>query len=196
MLDKLSQRLTYANVMSTVAVFIALGGSGYAVVTIDGESLENRSVRGVKVARNTLGAVEIRESRLGKVARARNADRLGGATAPSLRVRCPAGTFEIATVCVEREPRPSASYGTALQTCLSVGFPPGRRLPTPAELTAALTAVSLAPGGELTSQITKPDTASGGAAVLYVTDRTGSTGETPRTVEGGKAFRCVALPSN
>ena len=33
MIDKLRQRLTYANVMSTLAVFIALGGSSYAALT-------------------------------------------------------------------------------------------------------------------------------------------------------------------
>jgi hypothetical protein len=86
--DKLRQRLTYPNVMSTLAVFIALGGTSYAVVRIDGASLKDRSVRGVKVARNTLGSTEIRESGLGKVPRANNADRVGGMTARALRVRC------------------------------------------------------------------------------------------------------------
>ncbi len=36
-LDKLRRRLTYANVMSTLAVFIALGGSSYAAWTISGK---------------------------------------------------------------------------------------------------------------------------------------------------------------
>jgi hypothetical protein len=192
----LRKSLTYPNVVSTLALFIALGGTSYAVVTIDGNDLKNRSVRGVKVTRNTLGAAEIRESRLGKVPRATNADRVGGLTARAFRVRCPAGTVPAVGVCVESAARAPASYGTALQTCLGVGFPPGRRLPTPGELTAALAGVPLAPGGELTSEITKADSDPSGGAVLYVTDRTGSTSETPRTVQGAKAYRCVAAPTN
>src|SRR5437016_8471561 len=99
MLDKISQRLTYANVMATVAVFIALGGSSYAALTIDGTQLKNRSVHGVKIARNTLGATEIRESALGKVPRARSADRLGGLSAAQLKIRCPSDTVPVADVC-------------------------------------------------------------------------------------------------
>ena len=46
MLAKLRSRLTYANVMSTLAVFIALGGSSYAAFTINGSSIQNRSISG------------------------------------------------------------------------------------------------------------------------------------------------------
>ena len=54
MLDQLRQRLTYANVMSTVAVFIALGGSSYAALQIDSGDIANNSVRGVDVRNRTL----------------------------------------------------------------------------------------------------------------------------------------------
>jgi hypothetical protein len=66
----------------------------------------------------------------------------------------------------------------------------------PGELTAALAAVPLALGGELTSEISRADSDPGGGAVLYVTDRTGRTEETSNTGQGAKAFRCVAVPSN
>ena len=75
MLDKLRRRLTYANVMSTLAVFIALGGSSYAAWTISGGDLKNRSIAGKKLKRNTLTGKQVRESRLSRVPRARNADR-------------------------------------------------------------------------------------------------------------------------
>src|ERR687896_304472 len=110
-LDQLRQRLTYANVMATVAVFIALGGSSYAALRIDSGDIANNSVRSVDVRnrtiserdvkRNALGGRSIRESRLGRVPRARDADRLGGLTAAELVLRCPTGTFPIADVCVE-----------------------------------------------------------------------------------------------
>jgi hypothetical protein len=35
MISKLRSRLTYANVMATVAAFVALGGSSYAALTVD-----------------------------------------------------------------------------------------------------------------------------------------------------------------
>src|SRR6266849_2879566 len=134
--------------MATVAVLVALGGSSYAALTINGAQLKNRSVRAIKIARNTLGGTEIRESALGKVPRARNADRLGGIAAAQLKIRCPSDTFPTADVCVERSPRPAASYGSAVLECAQAGTPaaPGRRLPTHDELRAALTAVQLATG--------------------------------------------------
>ena len=42
MLVKLRDGLTYANVMATVAVFIALGGSSYAAITLQLSSVKNK----------------------------------------------------------------------------------------------------------------------------------------------------------
>ena len=77
---RLRQRLTYANVMSTLAVFIALGGSSYAAIKISGSSIKNRSIPAKKLKRNSITGREVRESRL-NVPWARHADRLGGFTA-------------------------------------------------------------------------------------------------------------------
>jgi RNA polymerase sigma factor (sigma-70 family) len=198
---------SYTNVMSTIAVFVALGGSSYAALQVDSADIANNSVRGVDVRnrsiterelrRNTLGGRSIRESRLGRVPRARNADRLGGVTAAELVVRCPSGTFAIADVCVETTPRSAAAYGTAVIQCAATDVPagPGRRLPTHGELLAALSGVQLAPGGELTAEV-YPSSTAGQLDVLYVTDQGGSVAVTPNTFAGGKAFRCVADPLN
>jgi hypothetical protein len=206
-LDNLRRRLTYANVMSTVAVFVALGGSSYAALQIDSGDIANNSVRGVDVRnrtlgerdlkRNTLGGRSIKESRLGRVPRARNADRLGGMTAAELLLKCPAGTFPIADVCAETTPRAPAAYVTAVIQCATTGIPagPGRRLPTHGELQATLSAVQLAAGGELTSEV-YPGSTAGELDVLFVTDQAGSAVLTPNTSAGGKAFRCVADPLN
>jgi hypothetical protein len=205
-LDRLRQRVTYANVMSTIAVFIALGGSSYAALKIDSGDIANNSVRAVDVRnrtlsdrdvkRNALSGRSIRESRLDRVPRAREADRLGGMTAADLLVKCPAGTYPIADVCVETAPRPIAAYGTATIQCATVGWPegPGRRLPTHAELLAALSGVQLAPGGELTANVFTDGT--GPLDVVYVTDQGGTAALTPNTGDGAKAFRCVADPLN
>jgi hypothetical protein len=206
-LDNLRQHLTYANVMSTIAVFVALGGSSYAALQIDSGDIANNSVRGVdlrnrsiterEIRRNALGGRSIRESRLGRVPRARNADRLGGLTASELVVACPSGTYPVADVCVETTSRPAAAYGTAVGICANTGRPPGpgRRLPTHGELLAALSGVQLATGGELTSHV-YPSATAGRLDALYVTDQVGSVAITPDTGAGGKPFRCVADPLN
>jgi hypothetical protein len=197
-LYRLRRRLTYANVMSTLAVFIALGGSSYAAFRISGSDIKNRSIAGKKIKRNTLTCKQILESRLARVPRARNADRLNGATAASLRIRCPAGTFPSADVCVEQTPRRSASYGSAVLECALAGTPagPGRRLPTHGELRAALAAVPLAAGGELTSEVYPSSATPGELDVLFVINQAGGVAVTPNTGAGGKAFRCVTDPLN
>jgi hypothetical protein len=204
---RIRQRLTYANVVSTLALFVALGGSSYAALQIDSRDIANNSVRGIDVRnrslterdikRNVLGGRSIKESRLGRVPRARNADRIGGKTAAELLVACPSGTFPIADVCMEMSPRAPAAYGTAVTECATTGVPagPGRRVPTYGELRAALSAVQLAAGGELTSDV-YPSMTAGELDVLYITDQGGSVGITPNTGAGGKAFRCAADPLN
>ena len=197
-LDKLRHHITYANVMATIAVFIALGGSSYAALTSSGSDIRNRSIAGKKMKRNTLTGKQIRESRLSRVPRARNAARLNGVTAARLRVRCPGDTFPSADVCVERTPRAAASYGTAVLECAQAGVPagPGRRLPMHGELRAALTAVQIAAGGELTSDVYPSGSTPGELDVLYLTNQVGSVAVTSNTGAGGKAFRCVADPLN
>ena len=165
MLAKLRSRLTYANVMSTLAVFIALGGSSYAAFTISGSSIKNRSISGHKLRHNTLTGREIRESTLARVPRARDADELEGMRAADFKIKCPSDTFPIADVCVERTPRAATPYGSAVLQCAQVGTPagPGRRLPTHGELMAALAAVQLAAGGELTANVYPSGSDSGAA---------------------------------
>jgi hypothetical protein len=195
---KLRHHLTYANVMSTLAVFIALGGSSYAALKISGSDLKNRSVPAKKLKRNSVTSKEVRESRLKRVPSAKHADRLGGFSAAELRIRCPIDTFPIADVCVERTARPASSYGSAVLECLVIDTPasPGRRLPTHGELRAALGAVTLAPGGELTSNVYPSGAVPGRLDVLYVIDQVGGVALTPDTFEGRKAYRCVADPLN
>jgi hypothetical protein len=197
-LQRIRKRLTYANVMSSLAVFIALGGSSYAAFTINGASIKNRSIAGKKLRHNTLTGVQIKESRLGRVPRAKTADTVGGFTAADLMIKCPSDTFPIADVCVERTARAPQSYGSAVITCLGVGTPagPGRRLPTHGELRAALGAVQLTAGGELTSNVYPSSSDPGRLDVLYVTDQVGSVALTPDTAAGAKPFRCATDPLN
>ena len=203
---RLRAHLTYANTMSTLAVLIALGGTSYAAVSINGASIKNRSIAGTKLRTNTLTGRHVNEARLGRVPRAAKAelssalDSLGGPmTVDDLLVRCPPDTFPSADVCVERTAHPGpTAYDTAVLTCSGIGrtAAPGRRLPTHGELRAALSAIELAPGGELTSDIYPSASDPGRLNVLYVTDKLGHIAVTPDTGAGGKAYRCVTDPLN
>ncbi len=189
-------RLSYANVMSTLAVFIALGGSSYAVSRIDGGQLKNRSVSGKKLKPNTLGGKTIKESRLGRVPRARRADRadtLQGFVPGQFKLRCPPDTKYVSGVCIERNPRPAAPYGVARVECDSRD----RRLPSYQELAEIVddADVPFAPGGELAAEVYPPSSGDTPNA-LVITTVGGSVSTTPDTFAGRKAFRCVAYPSN
>ena len=55
-------KLTYANVMATIAVFVALGGSGYAAATISGSDIKNRSIAGKKLKSRTIAGRNIKRN--------------------------------------------------------------------------------------------------------------------------------------
>jgi hypothetical protein len=199
-IEALRRRLTYANVMATVAVFIALGGSSYAAFTITGRDVENGSLTHRDLKRNTLGGSRIKESRLGTVKRARNAERLNGVTAARLLVRCREGTVPVSDVCIETTARGAVPYSTVAVMCESTDRRngPGRRLPSHDELMTAIGDydIALAAGGELTRNVYPSATRPGSVDVLYITDDVGSVALTPNTDAGAKAFRCVADPLN
>ena len=201
MIQALRRRLSYANVMATLAVFIALGGSSYAALTISGRDVVNGSLTNRDLKRDTLGGSRIKESRLGKVKQARNADRLGGVTAARLLVRCRKGTVPVSDVCVEtiaRERRSRTAAQRLRARARTAVAGPGRRLPSHDELMTALGdyGITLAAGGELTRNVYPSASKPGRVDVLYVTDDVGSVALTPNTAAGAKAFRCVADPLN
>jgi hypothetical protein len=198
-IQALRRRLSYANVMATLAVFIALGGSSYAAMTISGRDVVNGSLTNRDIKRDTLGGGRIKESRLGKVKQARNADRLNGVTAARFFVHCREGTVPVSDVCVETVPRDAVPYSTAAVACEITDrrAGPGRRLPSHDELITALGdyGIALASGGELTRNVYPSASNPGRLDVLYITDN-GSVALTPNTAAGAKAFRCVADPLN
>lgn len=199
MIQALRRRLSYANVMATLAVFIALGGSSYAALTISGRDVVNGSLTNLDLKRNTLGGSRIKESRLGPVRRAKNAERLGGVTVERLLLRCPAATVPVSDICVETAAHAPAPYSSAAVTCEGTDrlASPGRHLPSHDELMTAIgePGVAFAPGGELTRNV-YPASQPGRIDVLFVTDDVGSVALTPNTAAGAKAFRCVADPLN
>jgi hypothetical protein len=186
--------------MATLAVFIALGGTSYAALELTGRDIKDGSLTAQDFGRDALGGKRIKEARLGAVPRARNADRLNGASAGRFLVRCPSGTVPVSDVCVELSARVPAPYGIAAIECEGTDRRAalGRRLPSHDELMTALgdSGIALAPGGELTRNVYPSSSDADGVDVLFITDAGGSIGITPDTAAGAKAFRCVADPIN
>jgi hypothetical protein len=200
MLRALRERITYANVVATLALFVALGGSSYAALRISGRQIKAHTITARNIKRNSLGGAAIRESSLGVVPRARNAARLDGVTAERLLVRCPQGTIPAADTCIETQSRPPLPFHSALLECAGTDnqATPGRRLPTYQELAMALNhdQITLASGGELTSEVYPSSSIPGEVEALYVTSKAGNVALTPDTDPGAKAYRCVADPLN
>jgi hypothetical protein len=199
-IDRVRRKVSYANVMSTLAVFVAIGGTSYATIRLTGRDIKNGSLSGRDLGANSIGGRPIKESRLGIVPRARNADRLNGVTAARLLVRCPGGTVPVSDVCVEEVPRPPAPYTGAAVTCETVNRrqTPGRRLPSHDELMTAIGdyGITLALGGELTRNVYPSPTDTDGLDVLVITDPGGRVALTSNTAAGARAFRCVTDPLN
>ena len=69
-----------ALVVALIALFVALGGTAYAVKQINGSVLVNRSVSNVKIKKNSLTKTEINLKALGTVPKAAVANKASSAT--------------------------------------------------------------------------------------------------------------------
>jgi hypothetical protein len=214
-LSSFRKHLSYSNVIATAALFIALGGTSYAVLRVDSRDVVNNSLRSVDVRNDSLRSSDIRdrtlrardvraealgsgvvkESALGQVPRAKDADRVGGLTAQELRVRCPSETVAKGGVCVERSARQPTGFFSASSICDSAG----RGLPTMPQLERfATTQGPLTPGGEWTASVYLY--AAGGPTFdeleALVVSGGGDVGRDRVNAPIQHAYRCVALPSN
>ena len=164
-------RLTYANVMATLAFFVAIGGTTIAATRIDGGTIEKGTVKGKalkngtikakKLRSDTLTGAQIREETLAAVPRATAADSagsaqsaqsaatLGGRTAAQLTDDCPPSTSVYAGVCIETAARTAARWPDAAEICGDAGG----RLPGLEELEGFRSepGITLAASGEHTS---------------------------------------------
>lgn len=85
-MQRLRKRLSYANVIATLALFLALGGVGYAATKLPKNSvgtkqIKKNAVTGAKVKKHTLTGKNINLAKLGKVPSAGAADTAGTASA-------------------------------------------------------------------------------------------------------------------
>ena len=154
MLRQARSKLTYANVMSTLAVFIAIGGGAYAAGlardSVKSKQIKANAVKSIEIADGQVAAVDIGDGAVGsseigigavgsseigdgQVGAAEIGDGSVGAAAVSegLRLECPAGTQYVAGSCPELNLRsPGAQWINAVTTCANAGL----RLPSPQEL--------------------------------------------------------------
>jgi hypothetical protein len=79
---KTSRVVTFArhNAIALAALFVALGGTGYAAVTINGSSIKNGSIAGKKLKQHTLTGKQINLKKLGTVPAATKAKTASTAT--------------------------------------------------------------------------------------------------------------------
>jgi hypothetical protein len=212
---RLRDQLTYANVLATVALFVALGGTSYAVLhvgsddvvdnslrskdirnnTLRGRDVHDRTLAARDIGRNKLGPAVIKESALGVIPNAIDAERVGGSTAQDLRVRCPSNTIARAGVCIEAAPRNPDGFLGAVNICDQAG----RGLPTMPQLDAFLRANGPATTPEWTGSVYRnPANGSNQFDQLeaVVLNGFGEVGYDRVYLAVQHAFRCVALPSN
>jgi hypothetical protein len=64
MLQGMKRHLSYANVISTLCLFLVLGGTAYAAATITGKQVKNNSLTGADIRNGTLGAADLRRGLL------------------------------------------------------------------------------------------------------------------------------------
>ena len=63
-MPRLRTKLTYANVMATIAVFVALGGSSYAALRITGQNVKDGSLSGKDVKDQSLTGGDVKNGTL------------------------------------------------------------------------------------------------------------------------------------
>ena len=63
-MSHLRGRITYANVMATAAVFLALGGTSYAAVTITGKDVKDSSLTGRDIKNSSLTTRDVKDGSL------------------------------------------------------------------------------------------------------------------------------------
>jgi hypothetical protein len=63
-MSQLRARLTYSNVVATIALFVALGGASYAAVTLTGRNIKDSTLTGKDVKDKSLTGADVKDSSL------------------------------------------------------------------------------------------------------------------------------------
>jgi len=185
------KRLTYANVMSSVAVFLVLGGASAMAAgqlgknsvgsrqinakSITTGKLANNAVNGAKVANGSLSGEDINLNALGTVPSAASAGSAGNAnTVGGHSASCPANTTLVRGVCFDTTSNPEApSLEAAAEACAARGG----WLPSAMELYSVRAVINLGNGVGTNHQYTDSyyyDPIGGGHPSTVTVDGTGA----------------------
>jgi hypothetical protein len=163
-MSEIKRHLTYANAMSTLAAFLAIGGASALAArhfdralaknsvgsrqikakAVTTGKLANNAVNGAKVANHSLTGLDIDLKNLGTVPAAESALKAGEAsTVGGHAAACPGGATLIRGVCFDSSPGPELPNVTAAaEACAAKGG----WLPTPLELYSIRGVVNLGTG--------------------------------------------------
>lgn len=158
--EQTHRRLTYANVMSTIAVFLTLSGASalaagqLAKNSVGSRQLKSKAVttgkiadnaiNGAKVANGSLTGSDINVGALGTVPTATNATNAGNAgTVGGHSAACPGGTTLIRGICFDAAANPVAN---TLKEAVDACAAKGGYLPTPMELYSVRGVLNLGTG--------------------------------------------------
>lgn len=78
MLKRLRHRVSPSMAVALLALFVALTGTGYAALKVNGKDIRKRSIPANRLVNNSVSGRQVNEARLGAVPRARSADTLAG----------------------------------------------------------------------------------------------------------------------
>lgn len=175
-------RPSHATVVAYLALFVALGGSAYAVTMVTGKDIRNRSITKADIRKNTLTGSEILERRLGRVRRAVRAR-----TADSAAISLQAGSAASADIAKNSEALAGQGAGF-FEKASRTGF--GRASLDPAGESGERVVLSWAEMGvELTSAT---DQASCGGDLKLAVKNTNSGGDPIQILEAGGSGSTVA----
>lgn len=151
-----TDRLSYANVMATTAVFIALGGSAYAASKINGKTIKVKSIPGNRLMPNTVTGAQVNEATLAQVPSAAQANTATTATSAvnattvnGHTAECKVGTRPFAGSCWESAARPAVTQPAAAAICTDIGG----TLPSASDLVSFSNIATLSAGDEWTDEI-------------------------------------------
>jgi hypothetical protein len=198
-------KLTYANVMSTIAVFLLLGGgaafaaSKLAKNSVGTKQIKKNAVTTAKIKKGAVTGAKIELSSVGTVPSAThagtagNAQTLGGLTSGQIseasKLRCPSGTQLAVGVCFEETVRPANILNLAMLECAEAN----RRLPTENELLTFEVRLPSAPPEEWV----EPDYYDSGAfRGMTVSASKGGFSFDSKPEATSISFRCVTPPLN
>jgi hypothetical protein len=186
-LRRFRPRLTFANVVSVIALFLALGGGAYAAF-----HLPKNSVRSKNIVNGQVLGKDVKEATLGVVPRATDAQTLDGQPGSDYRDQCPSGMRQAAhsILCFDVDQRSSTTFTDALKICAGNGG----HLPTPGELAVAFDNSSAFQTSQWTTTTWFANT--GEAAVTMRQSSTRDITLDADLITASNPYRCVASPSN